>query len=242
MLTAAEFGLIAVAVVASGIIQGSIGFGFSFVAVPVFTVVAPEALPATAILLGLPMAGYMAFKEREAINVPTFVYLSLGRLPGTAIGALLLVLVPAARLSTLFGCMLIGAVAVSALGPDVRPRRRTFLAAGLMSGLMGTAAALGGPPLGLAMQGQSAGALRATLGMTFSVGVCVSVGALAVTGHVTVEHLLLAALLLPAIALGITLSSITRKLLGQNWLRPAVLSFAALAGLGTTVQGLSRSW
>ena len=237
-LSAVQLVLIVVAVVISGMIQGSIGFGFSFVAVPAFTLVAPETLPATAIMLGLPMAGYMAFSEREHINIPGFAYLSIGRLPGTALGAWLLVVVPASRLSILFGCMLIVGVGATAFGPGLAPRRGTFLAAGTVSGLMGTAAALGGPPLGLVMQRHSPAVLRSTLGMTFSVGVCISLGALALTGQVTGGQMLLAAQLLPAIALGLWASSMVRGLLDQHWVRTAVLAFAALTGITTAVQGL----
>jgi uncharacterized membrane protein YfcA len=71
-----------VAVAVWAVVQGSIGFGFALVAVPVLTLLRPEALPATVLLLVTPMAA-MALRKRCAVDVPGLVYLVSGRLVGT---------------------------------------------------------------------------------------------------------------------------------------------------------------
>ena len=53
MALAAVLTLVAVAV--GAVIQGSIGFGYAFVAVPTMALLYPEALPVTPLLLALPM-------------------------------------------------------------------------------------------------------------------------------------------------------------------------------------------
>ena len=98
-----EFLLLFVAVGLGAVVQGSVGFGFALVAVPVLTLVRPEVLPATVLLLMMPMATTMAVKDRREIDIPGLAYLLSGRLAGTLGGVGLLWLVPDKFLSVLFG-------------------------------------------------------------------------------------------------------------------------------------------
>jgi uncharacterized membrane protein YfcA len=54
------------AVAAGAVVQGSVGFGFALVVVPVLTFVRPDVLPATVLLLTLPLSVTMAVRERRA--------------------------------------------------------------------------------------------------------------------------------------------------------------------------------
>ena len=54
-----EFLVLFVAVGLGAVVQGSVGFGFALVVVPALTLVYPEALPATVLLLTMPMAATM---------------------------------------------------------------------------------------------------------------------------------------------------------------------------------------
>lgn len=55
--TAGVFVLLALAVALGTLIQGSLGFGFPLLVVPTMALVDPGYVPATVLLLGLPMAG-----------------------------------------------------------------------------------------------------------------------------------------------------------------------------------------
>lgn len=219
------------AVFAGGIIQGSIGFGFSMTAVPTLALVRPEAVPVTLLCLALPMTGFMALNERRDINVPVFAWITGGRLPGTVLGAWLLAVVPDDSLARFLGVFIIAAVLTSFVGPSFNPTRIAQLSGGVASGIMSTAAALGGPPLALVNQRTSGPKLRSTLALSFLVGVLMSLTVLGVTGNVALWHLILALKLLPALVLGLLTSRWIAGLLDERWLRPAVLGFAAFAGL-----------
>jgi uncharacterized membrane protein YfcA len=55
--TAGAFVLLALAVALGALIQGSVGFGFPLLVVPTMALVDPGYVPATVLLLSLPMAG-----------------------------------------------------------------------------------------------------------------------------------------------------------------------------------------
>jgi uncharacterized membrane protein YfcA len=72
-----------VAVGLGAVVQGSVGFGFALVVVPALTLIRPEVLPATVLLLTLPMALTMAVRERHAMNISGLAYLLFGRVVGS---------------------------------------------------------------------------------------------------------------------------------------------------------------
>jgi uncharacterized membrane protein YfcA len=174
-----EFSVAFVAVLVGAMVQGSVGFGLALVVVPALTLVRPEALPATVLLIVMPLGVFMAFKERRAIDVSGLAYVLSGRLLGTLGGVGLLLLVPDRYLSVLFGVLVVLAALTSAVSPDLPLRNPTRLAGGVVSGVTGTTAGIGGPPLALVYQSRSGPEVRSTLALAFFVGTAISLLALA---------------------------------------------------------------
>jgi uncharacterized membrane protein YfcA len=138
----------------------------------------------------------------------------------------------------LIGAAVIVATILSVMVPEFEAGSSLRLLAGVMSGFMGTIAAIGGPPLALAYQRRPGPELRSTLAASFVIGSSVSVVALAVTGHVGTRHVILAALLLPPLVAGVLLATRLHRFLDKGWLRPAVLTFAAISGVVAIVRAL----
>ncbi|MBA2312495.1 MAG: sulfite exporter TauE/SafE family protein [Actinobacteria bacterium] len=229
---------VAAAVVAAAI-QGSIGFGFSLVVVPTLTLIEPRLLPAAILLVALPMTIFLTYRERHAVDLRGLALTSAGRIFGTGAGLWLLTIVPDDDLAVLMGSIILVAVVVSAFAPDFESRSGAHLSAGVASGVMGTAAALGGPPLALAYQSRPGPVLRATLSASFVIGALMSLTGLLIVGRIDGSHARLAVELLPGVALGLWLSKRTIHLLDRRWLRPAILIFAGAAGIVTVVTGIS---
>ena len=95
--------LVFLAVILGALIQGSVGFGFALIVVPILALADPESLPATVLLLALPLSSVVAFRERHSIDLLGFYWLTGGRLLGIAGGLGLLVMVPTSYLSVLTG-------------------------------------------------------------------------------------------------------------------------------------------
>ena len=226
------------AVVAGALVQGSIGFGFSLVVTPVMGLASPTALPATILFLALPMTIWMSLRERGAMDARGFVEITLGRLPGTAAAAWLLASISTAQVTVVIGAAVLAAAGLSALAPEFELGTRARLLAGMVSGFMGTVAAIGGPPLALAYQNRPGAELRSTLAASFVIGSILSLIALAVAGEVEAGHALVALQLVLPLALGLFLAASLRRLLDRTWLRPAILVFAAISGAAALVKGL----
>jgi uncharacterized membrane protein YfcA len=51
----------------------------------------PEAVPATLLILTIPLVAILALRERNSINVRGFLLITTGRIPGALAGVLILV-------------------------------------------------------------------------------------------------------------------------------------------------------
>ena len=223
--------VLAVAVAAGAVIQGSIGFGYALLAVPAMVLLLPWAVPVTPLFLALPMTLLMSAREWRSIDLGGFALITAGRLLGTVAGVVLLVLAPKGYLSMLTGLLILTAALGRFLKPTFEVNKRTRLAGGVASGVVGTVAALGGTPLALVYQDRSGAELRSTLAISFVVGIAMSLVGLGLAGQVEGRHVLLALQLLPCMLVGLWVSRWVVGRLDERWLRPAVLAFAAAAGL-----------
>jgi uncharacterized membrane protein YfcA len=212
-------------------LQGWVGFGFGFVAVPTLALLEPRALPATVLLVMFPVTIAMAYRERHAIDFRGALALSAGRVAGTALGVWLVVLVSAGSLELLLGATILVAVVMSVAFPAVDLGRGARLVAGFFSGVTGTTAGIGGPALALAYQGRPGPELRSTLAITFLLGQVLAVAGLAFAGRVAPWHGTLALQLVPAAVVGMWASHGTVRFLDERWLRPSILGFATVAGI-----------
>lgn len=237
-LGGSQIALLAVAVALGALVQGAVGFGFALVAAPVFTLVAPQAMPGALLVLGLPLNLFVAWRERAHADLDGLVPVVAGLVVGTAAGTAILAAVPAASLSVLFGAAIVGATALSAARPIRHVGGPARIAAGTASGLINVVATTGGPPLALLYSRRPGPQLRATLALAFLIGLVLSLVGALVAGRLDGEHVVVAASLVPALAVGLWSSRLVARALDERWLRPAVLVFAAGSGLAAVARGL----
>jgi uncharacterized protein len=238
-VTIAAFVVAAIATLVGAAIQGSIGFGMNLVTVPVLALVLPESLPVAVIVLGIPISITMLRHELASLDRAGLGWIIGGRLPGTAIGAWIVATVTTQTLQGVVGTVILVIVAASLLAPPIPVRPGTQAMTGAVSGITGTAAGIGGPPLALLYQRSTGPTIRATLSASFLAGTFISLFALGVSGSVTSDALLLGASLAPLVIAGVLVGRRSHDLLDRGWMRPAVLAFAAVSAVVVLVDALA---
>ncbi len=211
-------------------VQGSSGLGFALIVAPVAGLVEPRLLPVALLVLMVPLNAYIAWRERQHLDLRGASWITVARLAATPAGIAVLAVVPERYLGILIGVSTILAAAASLALPAFRPRPPAYLAAGLVTGLSETATGIGGPPLALVYQHRPAPELRATVALCFLLGEIASLVGLAVTGRLTGPGLAASAWLLPAVLVGMGLSSLVHHRVGGKGLRVGVLGFAIASG------------
>jgi uncharacterized protein len=230
--------ILAVATLVGAAIQGGVGFGMNLLVVPVMALVMPEALPTVAILLGVPISITMLRYEFRDLDRRGIGWLFGGRLPGTVVGVWMVATVTTATLQIVVALFVLLFVAVSVVAPPVPVSPLTKLSAGAVSGVTGTAAGIGGPPVALLYQRHPGPVMRSTLAASFAIGTLMSFGGLAAGGQVTPRQLVVGLLLAPVVVGGSVLGRRLHAVLDRGWLRPAVLVFAAAAALSVLADAL----
>ena len=227
----------ALLVVLAAFVQGATGFGFALIVAPVIGLIEPRLLPVLLLVLMIPLNVYVAWRERDAVDLPGAGWITAGRVAGTAVGLWVLVAVPASGLSLLIGGSTVLAALASLLAPSFAPGRRALVAVGAVTGVTETATGIGGPPLALAYQHRPAPVLRSTVAICFVVGELLSLGLLAATNKVDVHQIRTALLLLPALAVGAVLSRAVHHRVDGPLMRTLVLGFAVFSGILLLVSG-----
>lgn len=223
---------------AASTLQGTIGFGFAVISVPILTLLYPGLTPIPQILLAGPLTFSMALRERSQLDLTGAGWIVAGRLPGAAIGALLLAAVTRQVLDGVIAIVVLAGVLALAAGLTVRLTPFNKFAAGLASGITGTTSAIGGPPLALIYRNEEGGRLRSSLGAIFSIGVVINVTTLTIAGQIHANDLRTALLLAPAVAVGLFLSRFLKGRVEGAALRRGILIVSALAALGLGVRTL----
>jgi uncharacterized protein len=237
-ITVAAVVAVAVATLVGASIQGSIGFGMNLVTVPVLALTLPDALPVTPVLFGIPISIAMVRHERHAVDRPGLVWIVAGRVPGTVAGAVIVASVSTNSLKIVIGVSVLLAVALSVAAPPVPLTPATQFSAGVVSGTTGTAAGIGGPPLALLYQHRPGPTMRATMAASFLFGTFLSIVTLSVAREVTLADCVLAAALIPLVIAGTWIGRRAHDALDRQWLRPAVLTFAAVSAVVVLVDAV----
>jgi uncharacterized protein len=209
-------------------VEAATGFGSAMVALPVLEMVFPSHMPALLILLGFPLIVLMVGIERTYINPPAVAQVSSGLILGTVVAIPVLDLVSGRPLRFLFGFATLAALVPLTVmrGGVARTPPRSF-AAGLGSGLMGTATGMSGPPLAVVFAHEHGPTVRATLGLVYGIGSAFSVGALLFAHRIGTTDLWLAAVLTIPVVIGFAAGRLLLKRVSRRFLHVAIVAVVA---------------
>ncbi len=246
----ASLGAVSAAALAAGFTQGFAGFGSTVIALPLLVAVLGlrVAVPLgclMALAINVALVGRMFGHVRRG---PLMVLL-LTSLPGMAVGGRLLSVAPEAWLEGLLGAMVLAftvfAARAASVSDDGAPapsrhaagtplRHAVTVAVGLVSGALGAAVGINGPPVvAWAMrQGWGRHALKATLAGYFLLAGVGIVGAQGLHGEITGRVLLLFCVGLPALAVGLYGGHLCFGRLDEATFRKVLLGLFAVSGAG----------
>ncbi|PJE79785.1 hypothetical protein CI610_01217 [invertebrate metagenome] len=226
-----------VTVTVGAFVQGAMGFGLAVVAAPILYMINPVLVPGVSIMSALFIGLLTVSRYFRSVQKSTLFFSMAGRIPGSVVGGLLLTWFSVRDLELFIGGSVLAAVLVSCCSFHIRPTRKSLFVAGVLSGVMGTAASVGGPPVAMVMQGQKGDAVRGTLSAFFVMGCLVSLGILAMTHRFGWNEMKISFCLLPGIILGSYLAAKATPYMQDN-MRTFTLLLCAVSGGGAIVSAL----
>lgn len=230
-VTLATGGLLFAGAVLGGFVQGTLGFGGGYVAVPLLAVLLPESLPGGMLLGFLPLMVLLAWRERRGVDPAAFRTISIARVPGILAGTVVVAAVSTDVLTLVIAVALLLAVVATVAGWELEATPMTQRVIGALSGFTATTVALGGPPMALLYHRAGADDRRGTLSAIFLLGLVLTLGSLAVAGELGTRHVPLAVLLAAGLVLGSVVAPAVNRRVADATLRRAVLTWAAVGAL-----------
>lgn len=223
--------VVGLAVLAGSLVQGSVGFGVSLVAVPVLLLLDPSLMPGSMLVVGTLLPGLTLTREWRHVDWRIARIAMLGRLIGTAGGVWVVTVLSVRALTIALGVFILVGVALSIWDVVVPMKGPTLFSAGALTGVTGTAASISGPVVGLVMQKLPGATMRATMAAFFCVGTVFSLTGLAIGGQLTLRQVEMGLVMLPFLVAGYAVSGPLRRYLDRGWTRTAVLTISTASAL-----------
>jgi len=222
------------------VVQGCIGFGGNLLAVPVVILVEPELVPGGMLIPAFVLSSLVLAREHHQTDWRGARIAIAGRVPGSVLGALLVVAISARVLSIVFGVMILIAVGLTASAAGITRTTWTLFGAGAAAGFMATSVAVGGPPIALVYQDADGPEVRTTLSAFLSVGTVISVAVLAIVGEFGLQDFRLGLSLVPATLVGVIVSGPMRSHIDGGRMRVGVLVLSSLAAVVAIIRGIAE--
>lgn len=218
--------------------QGLIGFGLAVVASPLLYIVDPRLVPVPVILMGFFIASLTLLRQRKSLKFHGIQYALLGRIPGGVIGVALLMLAPQPVLGLAIAIIVALTVMLSFLKFNIEINRFSLFIAGVLSGIFGNIAAIGGPPIAILLAGKEANQLRTTLSTFFIFSSLISLTILGFAGFINITQLLLSLMLLPSVMLGHLVSGKLVQYINKHQIKTFTLLLCAISALTLMIKSL----
>lgn len=223
--------LAGLALVAAGAIQGSTGFGFNMLAAPLLAVIDTAFVPGPMLFMAMVVSFWGMVAERKSVDYKGLGAALVGRLFASVAAVILLSHLDQRTFSLVFGFAVLMAVLFSLVGLRFRPTPPILLAAGSLSGLMGTLTSIGAPPMALAFQNSTGPVMRSTLNSFFALGAAISLIALWISGHFGRPELILALSMLPFALLGFLFSGWGKAIVDRNRIKLLVFVVSSISAV-----------
>ncbi|MEA2023789.1 MAG: sulfite exporter TauE/SafE family protein [Actinomycetota bacterium] len=237
MSTAALIVALIVTFIAAAI-QGVVGMGFAMVSVPILALIHPSLAPVPQLLITLPLTILMAWRERRHIELSGLGWIVGGRIPGAFLGVGLLAVATQQTLDIAIAAVVLGAVAIIASGFHVRRSPVSEFGAGVLSGVSGFVASIGGPPLALLYARDDGPTVRSNLAAIFSIGLVITISARVLSGNISWTDVRVALILFPALAVGYLVSVRFKSRVSQPLVRGAILVLSLVGAIGLIIRAI----
>lgn len=223
--------LVISATAAGALLQGVTGLGLNLFASPLLILIEPRLIPGPILAGALLLTILMVLRDHIRMDLRGIGWMAIGMLPGTVLGSQLLPVIPLKALSLLLAGLVLAGVILSLSGLHFPSKWWILFGAGFLSGLGGTLASIGAPPVALVNQEMEPRQLRATLSGYFTLSAIAALAALMPIGRFQATELKLTAWILPGVVLGFLISIPLARFLNKNLSRYAVLGLSAISAL-----------
>ncbi len=230
----------------SGVVQGTFGFGFGLISIPLLSLFLPAKDVVPAMLLHGTLLNIMVITEcRKDVRIGRLWPLFVAGVLGVPLGTWLLRIIDPSHLRIFVGIFVILSAGLLATGFRAHIKREglALWPIGIFSGILNGAITMSGPPVVLFLTNQRTPArhFRASLIAYFLLLNTFTVPAYIVGGLLTGEASLLSLKLMVGTVLGTLVGIFLSKRIKEKLFRYIALAIVGISGLLSLINGLGSS-
>ena len=231
--------MLGMAAILGAFVQAVVGLGMGLVAAPVVGILAPSLVPTLPLWLALLISGLMLAGERAHVDWRSLAWALPARVPGTVVGAWLVLAFTEEQIGVALAVMTLVAVGVAVCAARIPVTPPTLVGAGFGAGVTGTATSIGGPAIALLFQREPPEVMRSTLSVFFFVGVLLSLAGLGLSGSISSESWQVALVLAPGVVVGMLVGRAVRDRIHRDAFRAGVLLVCTASAVTLLVRSLA---
>lgn len=229
-------------VLVCAMVQGSLGFGFALIAVPLMAIMAsPKLVVPTMMILGTASSLYLTYLNRHAVDLRRVWPLLLGAGLGVPVGIYLLLELDENILRLYVGVVVTIFAILLLIGVNYRVRAelRVSVLIGFASGVLGGSISIAGPPVVLFFSNQriSRDTYRATIVAYFSIVQAFALVLFSTTGLINLGTLKDVGFLAPGLAIGAVAGSLIAPRVPERLFRVITLIIVVAGGIIAVLSG-----
>ena len=233
-----------IVVLFASVVMGLTGFGFALIALPLLIIFLPlkTAVPLIT-LCSVILNGYMLYNVRRSVQVRRILPLTVMGVLGMITGTYFLVSAEITTLKLFIGLMvaLFAVIYLTGFTWKIKNERLAFVPVGFLSGLLGGAMSISGPPIVLLFsnQGMEKKTFRANL-IAYFLGLYLATTLnYLISGLVSTELLQHAVYMIPVLIIGTMLGTRLYEVVDEGLFRKTTLILVLITGFMTILSSLS---
>lgn len=219
-------------------LQGLVGFGMGVIASPLLLIVEPRLMPGGVIFIGVVLALITTIQYRTSLSLAMLKSAFVGRILGTFLAAYILMIISQAHLAIILGLSVLFVVMLTLTKWQLMPTQINLFFGGMLSGIMGTATGIGGPPLAILLQNEDPDVLKANLAAFFTITGLVSLAALYFAGRFDLADVQVSLTMLPAPIVATYFAYKWHSKVKPQYIRYAVLVLCSISAIISLSEGI----
>lgn len=220
----------AILIVAS-ILQMATGVSVGMIIVPFLAMISYTLIPVPIVFASLTLTIMMAYKGREHIDLRNAYPISIGMLAGIFIAVYLLSQIHFEYLGLVFGIFILISVVISLRVKTFTLTKTMNYTGGLIAGVMGTMAAVGGQVLALLFQNHPLESIKSTLATLYTLFSITMLFVFYLFDKFSYEQMIPGFYMMPGFIMGFFVAPLFSKYFNPKYAKPVVLGMATMGAL-----------
>jgi len=222
----------------SSILQRVTGVSVGMVIVPFLALISYSLIPVPIVFASLTLTIMMATQGKEHIDFKGSIKIIIGMVAGILASVFILSHIEFEHLGLIFGVFIILSVLISLKVKSFKLKNSAIYFGGLVAGIMGTMAAVGGQILALIYQNHPLPVIKATLAFLYTIFSIVMLTIFYFYNQFNYSQFISGLLLMPGFIIGFFISPIFTKYFNPKYSKVVVLSTATFGALTLIYQSL----